>query len=107
MAAAVAGVTALDSPFMDVPALDALREESRRTRRLGFVGKAAIHPTQVLVIQEAFSPTAEEIAWARKVVEAYKANAGGVLLVEGQLVERPVVRAAQRTLQIATLADVR
>ena len=105
LAAAVAGVTALDSPFMDVPAHDALREESRRTRRLGFVGKAAIHPTQVLVIQEAFSPTAEEIAWARKVVEAYEANAGGVLLVEGQLVERPVVRAAQRTLQMATLVS--
>ena len=52
LAAAVAGVTALDSPFMDVPALDALRAESRRTRRLGFVGKAAIHPTQVSVIQE-------------------------------------------------------
>ena len=99
VAAAVAGVTALDSPFMNVPAVDALREESRRTRRLGFAGKAAIHPTQVSVIQEAFSPTADEIAWARKVVAAYEANQGGVLLVEGQLVERPVVRAAQRTLQ--------
>ena len=106
LAAAVAGVTALDSPFMDVPALDALREESRRTRRLGFVGKAAIHPTQVSVIQEAFSPTAEEIAWARKVVAAYEGNAGGVLLVEGQLIERPVVRAAQRTLQMATLKRI-
>ena len=107
LAAAVAGVTALDSPFMDVPALDALREESRRTRRLGFVGKAAIHPTQVSVIHEAFSPTAEEIAWARKVVAAYEGNAGGVLLVEGQLIERPVVRAAQRTLQMATSGRAR
>ena len=107
LAAAVAGVTALDSPFMDVPALDALRDESRRARRLGFVGKAAIHPTQVSVIQEAFSPTADEIAWARKVVAAYEANAGGVLLVDGQLIERPVVRAAQRTLQMTQLADVR
>ena len=104
LAAAVAGVSALDSPFMDVPALDALREESRRTRRLGFVGKAAIHPTQVSVIQDAFSPTPDEIAWARKVVTAYEANEGGVLLVEGQLIERPVVRAAQRTLQITMIA---
>ena len=105
LAAAVAGVTALDSPFMDVPALDALGEESRRARRLGFVGKAAIHPTQVSVIQEAFSPTTDEIAWARKVVAAYEANRGGVLLVEGQLIERPVVRAAQRTLQTAALVS--
>lgn len=104
LAAAVAGVGALDSPFMDVPALDALGEESRRTRRLGFVGKASIHPTQVSVIQEAFSPTAEEIAWARKVVTAYEENAGGVLFVEGQLIEKPVVRAAQRTLQMTAIA---
>jgi len=107
LAAAVAGVVALDSPFMDVPALDALREESRRARRLGFVGKAAIHPSQVSVIQDSFSPTVDEVAWARKVVTAYEANQGGVLLVEGQLIERPVALAAQRTLQMAALADVR
>lgn len=104
LAAAVAGVSALDSPCMDVPALESLREESARTRRLGFVGKAAIHPTQVSVIQEAFSPTDHEVAWARKIVRAYDANDGGVLLVEGQLIERPVVRAAQRVLQISSLA---
>ncbi len=107
LAAAVAGVVALDSPFMDVPALDALREESRRARRLGFVGKAAIHPSQVSVIQDSFSPTADEVAWARKVVTAYEANQGGVLLVEGKLIERPVALAAQRTLEMAALADVR
>ena len=105
LAAAVAGVSALDSPFMDVPGLESLREESVRTRRLGFVGKAAIHPTQVSVIQEAFSPTADEVAWARKIVRAYDTNEGGVLLVDGQLIERPVVRAAQRMLQIPTAAD--
>ena len=101
LAAAVAGVSALDSPFMDVPDLDALGEESRRTRRLGFVGKAAIHPTQVAVIQAAFSPTPAEVGWARRVVEAYEANDGGVLLLDGHLIERPVVRAAQRTLRMA------
>ena len=56
LAAGAAGVSALDSPFMDVPAVEALADESRRVRRLGFAGKAAIHPTQVPVIQRAFSP---------------------------------------------------
>ena len=98
LAAALAGVPAIDSPYMDVPALDALREESRRSRRLGFVGKAAIHPTQVAVIQAAYTPAPEEVAWARRIVAAYEANDGGVLLVDGQLIERPVVLAAQRTL---------
>ena len=100
LASALAGVSALDSPFMDVPALEELAEESRRTRGLGFVGKAAIHPTQVSVIQEAFSPTSEEVAWARRIVEAYEKNDGGVLLVDGQLIERPVIAGAQRMLQM-------
>ena len=102
LAAALAGVIAIDSPFMDVSAVDSLDAESRRVRRLGFAGKAAIHPTQVSVIQDAFSPTADEVAWARRVVAAYEANRGGVLLVEGKLVERPVVRAAQRMLVVAS-----
>ena len=106
LAAGAAGVSALDSPWMDVPAVAALAGESRRARRLGFAGKAAIHPSQVPVIQQAFSPSAEEVAWARKVVAAYERQQGGVLLVDGQLVERPVVRSARRNLLIAErLAD--
>ena len=100
-AAAIAGVTALDTPFMDVPALATLADESRRTRRLGFTGKAAIHPTQVAVIQAAYSPGADEVAWARRIVAAYESQSGGVLLVDGKLIERPVITAAQRTLAIA------
>ena len=100
LAAGAAGVSALDSPFMDVPALDALAEETSRVRRLGFSGKAAIHPTQVPVIQKAFAPSAAETAWARKIVAEYERQQGGVLLVEGQLIELPVVRSARRTLRV-------
>ena len=99
--AAVAGVSALDTPFMDVPALDALVDESRRTRALGFSGKAAIHPTQVAAIQAAYSPTPDEVAWARRIIAAYERQSGGVLLVDGKLIERPVIASAQRTLAIA------
>ena len=101
LAAGAAGVSALDSPFMDVPALDVLADETRRVRRLGFTGKAAIHPTQVPVIQAAFAPSPEETAWARKLVAAYERQQGGVLLVDGQLIELPVVRSARRTLAAA------
>ena len=100
LASALAGVSALDSPFMDVSAVEALAKESRRTRGLGFVGKAAIHPTQVSVIQDAFSPTSDEVAWARRIVEAYEKNEGGVLLVDGKLIERPVIAGAQGMLQM-------
>ena len=86
---------------MDVPALDALADESRRTRGLGFTGKAAIHPTQVAVIQTAYSPGADEVAWARRIIAAYEQQSAGVLLVDGKLIERPVIAAALRTLAIA------
>jgi (S)-citramalyl-CoA lyase len=105
LAAALSGVAAIDSPFMNVPALETLDEECRRTGRMGFTGKAAIHPTQVPVIQSAFSPSADEIAWARQIVAAYDANGGGVLLVDGQLIERPVIVAAERTLAVASTMD--
>ena len=105
LAAALAGVSALDSPFMDVAALDALAEECRAARRVGFTGKAAIHPTQVAVIHQTLSPSAEEVAWARKIIAAYDANEGGVLLVDGKLVERPVITAARHTLQMAAVAE--
>lgn len=99
LAAAAAGISAIDAPYMDVAALEALGDESRRSRRLGFVGKVAIHPRQVPVIQDSFSPTDEEVAWARKVVAAYESQKGGAFLLDGKLIERPVFLAAQRTLQ--------
>ena len=100
-AAALAEVDAMDTPFMDVGAPSGLEEEARATRRLGFTGKAAIHPTQVPIIQAAFSPAPEAVAWARRIVAAYEANAGGVLLVDGKLVERPVIASARRILDAA------
>lgn len=101
VAAAMAGVEAMDAPFLDVSNANGLAEESRGVRRLGFTGKAAIHPSQVPIIQQAFSPDDAEIAWARRIVQAYKDQRGGVLLVDGKLVERPVIAAARRTLAIA------
>ena len=104
-AAALAEVEAMDTPFMDVAAPSRLEEESRATRRLGFTGKAAIHPTQVPIIQAAFSPPPDAVAWARRIVAAYEANAGGVLLVDGKLIERPVIASAQRILDAAGAVD--
>ncbi len=100
-AAALVGVDAMDTPFMDVSASEGLDQESRRVRRLGFTGKAAIHPSQVPIIQRAFSPDEAAVAWARRMVAAYEDNAGGVLLVDGKLIERPVIASAQRILAAA------
>ncbi|MDA1095156.1 MAG: CoA ester lyase [Acidobacteria bacterium] len=104
-AAALVGVDAMDTPFMDVSAPDLLSDEARRVRHLGFTGKAAIHPTQVSIIQDAFSPDPAVVAWARRMVEAWEANKGGVLLVEGKLIERPVIASAQRILATAAAVE--
>jgi len=104
-AAALTGADAMDTPFMDVGAPDRLADEAAAVRRLGFTGKAAIHPTQVAPIQAAFSPDEETLAWARRIVAAYEANEGGVLLVDGKLIERPVIASAERILAIADAVD--
>ena len=104
-AAALVGVDAMDTPFMDVSDPKQLASEVAAVRLLGFTGKAAIHPSQVSIIQGGFSPDAEMVAWAQRIVEAYETNKGGVLLVEGKLVERPVIASAQRVLAVAAAVD--
>ena len=103
-AAALAGGQAIDSPFMDVEALDALREEAAAVRDLGFGGKLAIHPRQVAPIQETFTPSQDEIDGARRIITAYENNRQRVLLVDGKLVERPVIESSRRVLAIADAA---
>src|SRR5215472_2279852 len=79
--------------------LDGLREEARRARRLGFFGKSAIHPTQVPVINEVFSPTADELAWARRVLAAFEASGGAATrLDDGEMIDVPVAERARRVL---------
>jgi citrate lyase subunit beta / citryl-CoA lyase len=100
LAAAAAGKQGpLDGPCMSLRDERALELEIVRARRLGFAGKTCIHPAQVAPVIRAFSPTAEELEWARRVVDAFGDGAeGGVLVLDGQLVDEPVVRRARRIL---------
>lgn len=102
-AASLAALGAIDSPNLDVTNPAALEEESRRAARLGFVGKSAIHPAQLAPIHRAFAPSPEHIARAGAVVDAYERMAGGVALLDGKLIERPVYLAAKRLLSAAQL----
>ena len=100
-AAASAGLDLVDVPSLDIKDEKGLRREARLAQRMGFTGKAAIHPIQVPPINEIFSPDAETIAFARRVIEAYEASDAGVALLDGKVVEMPVVRAMRRALAIA------
>ncbi len=97
-AAATAGCSTLDAPFLDVKDDSDLRAETRRVRALGFQGRAAIHPAQIPTINEVFTPTEDDIARAMRVVAAFRAGSGGAALLDGKLIERPVLRAAERVL---------
>ena len=96
-AAALGGIPAIDMPLLDLSSSGVLEAEAVAVARLGFTGKAAIHPSQVSVIQERFSPSEGEVAAARRLIEAYEAQDGGVFLMDGVMVDRPVVEAARRT----------
>jgi citrate lyase beta subunit len=101
LAAASAGAEPIDAVFIDLQNLDALRHDALRARALGFRGKMAVHPDQVAVIHEVFSPGADEIADARGIVEAYDAattRGEGVVRYQGLMVDVPVVVRARRVL---------
>jgi citrate lyase beta subunit len=95
-AAALARVASVDSPHLEVAELEGLRTEARAVARLGFTCKAAIHPAQVPVIHDAFRPSDDEIARARRIIEVFDEHQGAAVLVDGRLVDIAVVLAARR-----------
>lgn len=99
MAAAQAGVLAVDAVCTDIGDLDAVAAEARAARRDGFGAKAIIHPSHIAVVNEAFRPTGAEIGWARRVVEAFENHAGqGVVRMDGKMIDRPHERVARNIL---------
>ena len=93
----------VDGVFMNLKDTDALREECEIARELGFVGKMAIHPTQVDVMHTVFSPSAQEVAYARGLIAAFRegeARGVGAVKFEGMMVDYANVRLAERTLAL-------
>jgi len=104
LAAAAARADAIDAVFTDLNDIDGLRRDCRRARGLGFRGKMAIHPKQIDIINETFTPAPAEVDRARRIIEAYdtaRAAGQGVTTLEGKLVELPIVERARRVLALA------
>ena len=102
IAAAAAGVQAIDGVHADFRDRAGLEREVARARRDGFRAKLAIHPDQVAVINDAFSPSAAEVEHARRVVAAFEASPGaGVTSLDGKMLDRPHLVLAQRLLALA------
>jgi citrate lyase subunit beta/citryl-CoA lyase len=97
----------MEAVFMDFRDLDALRVESELARRLGYVGKVAIHPAQVPIINDVFTPAPEVVAYQRKVLAAFEeAEAGGSasIAVDGKMVDYAVARVARTIIERAEAA---
>ncbi len=96
----------LDTPFMiDLKDIEALKEDAARAKQLGFQGKLCIHPNQIEPVHVIFTPTAEEISFARRVVDAFEAEEScgvAAIQVDGKFVDYPVVERSRRILRLAS-----
>lgn len=102
MAAHAAGVPAIETLHADFKDDAGLLASSRQARAEGFSGRLAIHPAQVATINDGFTPSAEEVAFARRVVAAFDAEPGaGVVGLDGKMLDMPHLKAAKRTLGLA------
>ena len=107
-ASVAADAQPLDSVYPGFRDLEGLAAETLAGRRAGFTGKIAIHPDQVPVIHRAFTPSADEVAHAKRVVQVFADNPGaGTIGLDGKMVDRPHLKQAERILAMAELATTR
>jgi citrate lyase subunit beta-like protein len=98
---------AIDMVFIDFNDQEGLGHEALEGARLGFAGKQVIHPSQVAPVQQAFTPSDETIAYARRVIQAFKEyqQAGkGAFALDGKMIDAPIIKAAERVLALAESA---
>ena len=104
LAAAAAGIAAIDTVHLDIADLDGLVAEAEDAAAVGFAATACIHPSHVPVIRRAYAPTAAQLADARRIVDAAREH-GGVFRLDGRMVDGPVIRHAEALLRRTPLVE--
>ncbi|MEK9627318.1 MAG: CoA ester lyase, partial [Gammaproteobacteria bacterium] len=97
-AAASAGIDVIDVPYLDLEDMAGMTAEASLAKDLGFSGKGAIHPKQIAELNRVFTPSDAEVARAQKVISAFEEADTGLVVVDGKLIEKPVIREMQRIL---------
>ncbi len=100
-AGASVGVDVIDVPYLDLDDMDGMKKESELVRDLGFTGKGSIHPKQINILNEIFTPSKDEIMKAKKIVDQFNESNTGLVVIDGKLIEKPVLREMQRKILIA------
>ncbi len=100
-AAHSAGLDVIDVPYLDLDDPEGMRIEAERARDLGFAGKGSIHPKQIAMLNQVFTPSTDQVAHARRVIAAFEAADTGLVVIDGKLIEKPVLRNMYRIVAIA------
>ena len=100
-AGASVGIDVIDVPYLDLEDMDGMKKEAELVRDLGFTGKGSIHPKQINILNEIFTPSEEEISKAKRIMDQFKKANTGLVVIDGKLIERPVLREMQRKLLVA------
>ncbi len=101
LAAGEAGIWACDAVYANFKDAAGFRTEALAAKRLGYIGKSCIHPSQIALANEIFRPTEQEIAFAQRVVEAASQADAGAFTVDGRMVDAPFIKRARAVLAIA------
>jgi len=100
-AAASQGLDAIDVPFLDLEDPEGMRIEAEKVRDLGFAGKGSVHPKQIAALNAVFTPSDEKIARARRIIAEFEAADTGLVVIDGKLIEKPVLRDMYRIVAVA------
>ena len=100
-AGASVGIDVIDVPYLDLEDMGGMKKEAELVRDLGFTGKGSIHPKQINILNEIFTPSKEEISKAKKIVDQFNESNTGLVVIDGKLIEKPVLREMQRKILIA------
>ncbi|MEM8979905.1 MAG: CoA ester lyase [Pseudomonadota bacterium] len=100
-ASAAAGLDVIDVPFLDLDDPEGMKVEAEKVRDLGFAGKGSVHPKQIAALNEVFTPSADKIARARRIISEFEAADTGLVVIDGKLIEKPVLRDMYRIVAIA------
>ena len=100
-ASAAAGLDVIDVPYLDLDDPDGMRVEAERVRDLGFSGKGSVHPKQIAALNEVFTPSEAQITRARRIISEFEKANTGLVVVDGKLIEKPVLRDMYRIVSVA------
>ena len=100
-AAASAGLDVIDVPYLDLADLDGMKILAQQAKDLGFAGKGSIHPKQIAPLNKIFTPSDEEISRARRIIKTFEDAETGLVVIDGKLIEKPVMREMYRIVSIA------